>query len=77
MLLLGWAVFGLAFTSACRHRHYAYAFVFVFPWVGLWMNAPLSVGALADTLAATERLAAMKGWQDLRPGYTLRQEAAK
>ncbi len=69
VFLLGWAVFGLAFMAACRHRHYAYAFVWVFPFVGLWMSAPLSAAAKAETTATLARHAAMKHWTDVAPTY--------
>jgi hypothetical protein len=67
--LLGWAVFGLAFLSACRHRHYAYAFVWAFPFMALWLNSPLSAAQAAEAAAYAARVQTMAGWQDLRPSY--------
>jgi hypothetical protein len=69
VLLLGWAVFGLAFLSACRHRHYAYAFVWAFPFMALWLNSPLAAAQAAEAAAHTARVQALKDWQDLRPTY--------
>lgn len=69
VLLLGWAVFGLAFLSACRHRHYAYAFVWAFPFMALWLNSPLLAAQAAEAAAYAARVQAMAGWQDLRPTF--------
>ncbi len=69
VLLLGWAVFGLAFLSACRHRHYAYAFVWALPFVGLWLNSPLAAAQAAEAAARQARVNAMTTWQDLRPTF--------
>jgi hypothetical protein len=69
VLLLGWAVFGLAFLSACRHRHYAYAFVWAFPFMALWLNSPLSAAQAAEAAAHVARVQALQSWQDLRPIY--------
>lgn len=69
VLLLGWAVFGLAFLSACRHRHYAYAFVWALPFVGLWLNSPIAAAQAAEAAARQARVNAMTTWQDLRPTF--------
>lgn len=62
-LFLGWAVFTLAFLSACRHRHYAYAVVFVVPAVALWLNSPFLARAASGQLAAQQRTEALAKWQ--------------
>jgi hypothetical protein len=69
VVLLGWAVFGLAFLSACRHRHYAYALVWAVPFVALWLNSPLLAAQAAEVQAQQARWQAMASWQDLRPAY--------
>ncbi|MCA3244772.1 MAG: hypothetical protein INF43_05685 [Alphaproteobacteria bacterium] len=70
VLLVGWALFGLAFLSACRHRHYAYALVWAVPFVALWLNSPLSAAQSAELKAQHQRWQAMASWQDLRPAYS-------
>lgn len=66
-LLLGWAMFALAFLSACRHRHYAYAFVFAVPMAALWLSSPV-VAMQQGRQQATEKLAkSLAEWKDVLP----------
>lgn len=67
VLFIAWALFLLAFLSACRHRHYAYAFVFVVPAMALWLSSPANAIALARQEAAQRRAANLAKWSDLAP----------
>lgn len=65
--LLAWALFALAFLSACRHRHYAYAFVFVWPFAALWVCSPGAAAAVAGQSGQKRVAAMLEGWKDLLP----------
>lgn len=66
-LFVMWALFLLAFLSACRHRHYAYAFVFVIPAMALWLSSPATAIDLAKQQAAERRVTNLAKWTDLMP----------
>jgi hypothetical protein len=77
-LFIGWAVFTLAFLSACRHRHYAYAFVFVFPAVALWLNSPLLALQQARAQAQQQLQGSLVKWQaELAVPFPPEEPAAK
>lgn len=67
VMLLGWALFGLAFLSACRHRHYAYALVFVWPFAALWATSPGAAAGVAHQQEKDATTRAIANWNDVAP----------
>ncbi|MBI1308285.1 MAG: hypothetical protein GC129_00305 [Proteobacteria bacterium] len=67
LMLFMWAVLGLAFLSACRHRHYAYALLFAMPFAAIWLNAPVAAVELARQQAVTARHTALASMVEFQP----------
>lgn len=69
ILLTVWALLGLAFISACRHKHFSYAFVFAIPFAALWVSAAPATLQIAQEQATHKRQAAMQSWAEFLPTY--------